>query len=207
MAVAAGKHGQVLIFVHLKKETSKTALAIRDTALDKDTLGRFFKEDNMIRCEILQSHTDLVKSNLKDLQPYGFAIHHAGMTRGDHLLVENLFAGGHVQVLVSTGTLVWEVNLPAHTVIVKVTQIYNPEKGDWTEISPLDAWCAGRPQYDSHWEGIVITGHDQLRYYLSLMNHQLPIESQFVSKLTDQLNAEIVLGTIPHVKEACNWIG
>ncbi|KAK0596935.1 hypothetical protein LWI29_020333 [Acer saccharum] len=211
MAVAAGRHHQVLIFVHSRKETEKTARAIRDTALDKDTLGRFFKEDNVISREILQSHTDLVKSNdLKDLLPHGFAIHHAGMTRGDRLLVQNLFTGRHVQVLVSTATLAWGVNLPAHTVIIKGTQIYNPEKGDWTEISPLDIMQmlgrAGRPQYDSHGEGIVITGHDQLRYYLSLMNHQLPIESQFVSKLADQLNAEIVLGTVQNVKEACNWI-
>ncbi|TXG71396.1 hypothetical protein EZV62_006331 [Acer yangbiense] len=212
MAVAAGRHHQVLIFVHSRKETAKTARAIRDTALDKDTLGRFFKEDNVISREILRSHTDLVKSNdLKDLLPYGFAIHHAGMTRGDRLLVQNLFTGRHVQVLVSTSTLAWGVNLPAHTVIIKGTQIYNLEKGDWTEISPLDIMQmlgrAGRPQYDSHGEGIVITGHDQLRYSLSLMNHQLPIESQFVSKLADQLNAEIVLGTVQNVKEACNWIG
>lgn len=38
----------------------------------------------------------------------------------------------------STATLAWGVNLPAHTVIIKGTQIYNPEKGAWTELSPLD---------------------------------------------------------------------
>ncbi|KAK7272679.1 hypothetical protein RJT34_29429 [Clitoria ternatea] len=209
MAVA-GKH-QVLIFVHSRKETAKTARAIRDTALGNDTLGRFLKEDSASR-EILHTHTDLVKSNdLKDLLPYGFAIHHAGMTRTDRQLVEDLFADGHVQVLVSTATLAWGVNLPAHTVIIKGTQIYNPEKGAWTELSPLDVMQmlgrAGRPQYDSYGEGIIVTGHSELQYYLSLMNQQLPIESQFVSKLADQLNAEIVLGTVQNAKEACNWIG
>jgi hypothetical protein len=39
---------------------------------------------------------------------------------------------------VSTSTLAWGVNLPAHTVIIKGTQIYNPEKGRWTELSALD---------------------------------------------------------------------
>ncbi|XP_028784629.1 DExH-box ATP-dependent RNA helicase DExH12 [Neltuma alba] len=209
MAVA-GKH-QVLIFVHSRKETAKTARAIRDTALANDTLGRFLKEDSASR-EILHTHTDLVKSNdLKDLLPYGFAIHHAGMTRTDRQLVEDLFADGHVQVLVSTATLAWGVNLPAHSVIIKGTQIYNPEKGAWTELSPLDVMQmlgrAGRPQYDSYGEGIIITGHSELQYYLSLMNQQLPIESQFVSKLADQLNAEIVLGTVQNAREACNWIG
>ncbi|GAV65809.1 DEAD domain-containing protein/Helicase_C domain-containing protein/Sec63 domain-containing protein [Cephalotus follicularis] len=210
MAVA-GKH-QVLIFVHSRKETAKTARAIRDSALANDTLGRFLNEDSASR-EILQSHTEgLVKSNdLKDLLPYGFAIHHAGMTRGDRQIVEDLFGEGHVQVLVSTATLAWGVNLPAHSVIIKGTQIYNPEKGAWTELSPLDVMQmlgrAGRPQYDSYGEGIIITGHSELQYYLSLMNQQLPIESQFVSKLADQLNAEIVLGTVQNAREACNWIG
>ncbi|KAL0326538.1 UNVERIFIED_CONTAM: DExH-box ATP-dependent RNA helicase DExH12 [Sesamum angustifolium] len=205
----AGKH-QVLIFVHSRKETTKTARAIRDTALANDTLGKFLKRDSASR-EILQSHTELVKSSdLKDLLPYGFAIHHAGMVRADRQIVEELFADGHVQVLVSTATLAWGVNLPAHTVIIKGTQIYNPEKGVWTELSPLDVMQmlgrAGRPQYDTYGEGIIITGHSELQYYLSLMNQQLPIESQFISKLADQLNAEIVLGTVQNAKEACKWL-
>ncbi|XP_019185003.1 PREDICTED: DExH-box ATP-dependent RNA helicase DExH12-like [Ipomoea nil] len=205
----AGKH-QVLIFVHSRKETAKTARAIRDAALGNDTLGKFLKEDSASR-EILQSHTELVKSNdLKDLLPYGFAIHHAGLVRADRQIVEELFADGHVQVLVSTATLAWGVNLPAHTVIIKGTQIYNPEKGAWTELSPLDVMQmlgrAGRPQFDTYGEGIIITGHSELQYYLSLMNQQLPIESQFISQLADQLNAEIVLGTVQNAKEACKWL-
>ncbi|KAL8109951.1 DExH-box ATP-dependent RNA helicase DExH12-like [Apium graveolens] len=205
----AGKH-QVLIFVHSRKETAKTARAIRDSALAKDTVGRFLKDDSATR-EILSEHTKLVISkDLQDLFPYGFAIHHAGMTRSDRQLVEELFADGHVQVLVSTATLAWGVNLPAHTVIIKGTQVYNPEKGAWTELSPLDVMQmlgrAGRPQYDTYGEGIIITGHSELQFYLSLMNQQLPIESQFVSKLADQLNAEIVLGTVQNAKEACNWL-
>ena len=62
-------------------------------------------------------------AELKDLLPYGFAIHHAGMTRVDRTLVEDLFADKHIQVLVSTATLAWGVNLPAHTVIIKGTQV------------------------------------------------------------------------------------
>lgn len=67
-----------------------------------------------------------------------------------------------LQVLVSTATLAWGVNLPAHTVIIKGTQIYNPVKGGWDELSPQDVMQmfgrAGRPQYDSFGEGIIITG-------------------------------------------------
>ena len=66
---------------------------------------------------------------------------------------------------------------------------------------------AGRPQYDSKGEGILITNHSELQYYLSLMNQQLPIESQFIAKLADNLNAEIVLGTVQNAKDAVKWLG
>lgn len=59
---------------------------------------------------------------------------------------------------------------------------------------------AGRPQYDSKGEGILITSHGELQYYLSLLNQQLPIESQMVAKLPDMLNAEIVLGNVQSAK-------
>lgn len=36
---------------------------------------------------------------------------------------------------------------------------------------------------------------------------QLPIESQFIAKLADNLNAEVVLGTVQNMKEAMNWLG
>uniref|UniRef100_J3LSQ6 RNA helicase n=1 Tax=Oryza brachyantha TaxID=4533 RepID=J3LSQ6_ORYBR len=207
---AAGKH-QVIIFVHSRKETAKTARAIRDTAFANGTLTRFLKDESASQ-DILGVQADLVKSSdLKDLLPYGFGIHHAGLARADRELIEGLFANKHLQVLVSTATLAWGVNLPAHTVIIKGTQIYNPEKGAWTELSPLDVMQmlgrAGRPQYDTHGQGIILTGHSELKYYLSLMNQQLPIESQFISRLADQLNAEIVLGTIQNVQEACSWLG
>jgi len=128
----------------------------------------------------------------------------------DRTLVEDLFADKHIQVLVSTATLAWGVNLPAHTVIIKGTQIYNPEKGRWVELSHLDVMQmigrAGRPAYDKEGHGVLITSNTELQFYLSLLNHQLPIESQFFSRLADQLNAEIVLGTIQNAKDAINWL-
>ncbi|PKI82775.1 Brr2p [Malassezia vespertilionis] len=206
----AGKN-QLLIFTHSRKETAKTAKYIRDKAMEEDTLGQFLPVSGASR-EILQSELENAKdANLKDVLPYGFGIHHAGMNRADRQLVEDLFADGHIQVLVSTATLAWGVNLPAHTVIIKGTQIYNPEKSRWTELSPQDMLQmlgrAGRPQYDTVGEGIIITNHSELQYYLSLLNQQLPIESQFVARLADNLNAEIVLGTVRNRDEAVAWLG
>ena len=206
----AGKN-QTLVFVHSRKETAKTAKFVRDLSVEKETITQFVQPDSATR-EILQEEANNVKDpNLKDLLPFGFGIHHAGMSREDRGIVEELFADRHLQVLVCTATLAWGVNLPAHTVIIKGTQIYNPEKGRWVELSSQDVLQmlgrAGRPQYDTFGEGIIITNHAELQYYLSLLNQQLPIESQFVSKLADNLNAEIVLGTIRNRDEAVQWLG
>jgi len=46
---------------------------------------------------------------------------------------------------------------------------------------------AGRPQYDTFGEGIT-TNHSEMQYYASLLNQQLPIKSQFVLKLADNLD-------------------
>lgn len=205
----AGKN-QILVFVHSRKETGKTARSIRDLCLEKDSLGSFLREGSA-STEVLRNEAEQVKNQeLKDLLPYGFAIHHAGMSRVDRALVEDLFADRHIQLLVSTATLAWGVNLPAHTVIIKGTQVYNPEKGRWTELGSLDVLQmlgrAGRPQYDTKGEGILITNHSELQYYLSLQNQQLPVESQMISKLPDMLNAEIVAGTIQSVKDAVKWL-
>ncbi|PZC71643.1 hypothetical protein B5X24_HaOG212854 [Helicoverpa armigera] len=206
----AGRN-QILVFVHSRKETGKTARAIRDMCLEKDTLGQFLREGSA-SMEVLRTEAEQVKNpELRELLPYGFAIHHAGMSRVDRTLVEDLFADRHIQVLVSTATLAWGVNLPAHTVIVKGTQVYSAERGRWAELGALDVLQmlgrAGRPQYDTKGEGILITNHSELQYYLSLLNQQLPIESQLVSKLPDMLNAEIVLGSVQSVRDAVTWLG
>ncbi|MCJ1451852.1 DEIH-box ATPase [Mycoblastus sanguinarius] len=202
---------QLLIFVHSRKETAKTAKYIKDKALEMETIGQILRSDAASREILEEESAQVMDRDLKELMPYGFGIHHAGMSRSDRSSVEDLFADGSLQVLVCTATLAWGVNLPAHTVIIKGTQIYSPEKGSWVELSPQDVLQmlgrAGRPQYDTFGEGIIITTQSEMQYYLSLMNQQLPIESQFISKLADNLNAEIVLGNVRSRDEAVEWLG
>ena len=201
---------QMLIFVHSRAETGKTAKALRDLALERDELSNFVR-DGSATSEILREEAGAVKNaDLKEVLQYGFAIHHAGMGREDRELVEDLFADRHIAVLCCTATLAWGVNLPAHAVIIKGTQIYDPAKGRWAELSPLDVLQmlgrAGRPQYDSEGEGIIMTQHSELQYYLSLTNLQLPVESQLIKTLADHLNAEVVLGTVQTLTEAADWL-
>ncbi|KAK9439345.1 Sec63 domain protein [Metarhizium brunneum] len=211
MEHVGSNRNQMIIFVHSRKETAKTAKYIRDKALELDTINQILRHDAGSREVLNEAASQATDADLKDILPYGFGIHHAGMNRVDRADVEDLFASGAIQVLVSTATLAWGVNLPAHTVVIKGTQVYSPEKGSWVELSPQDVLQmlgrAGRPQFDTYGEGIIITTQTEIQYYLSLLNQQLPIESQFVSKLVDNLNAEIVLGNVRTRDEGVEWLG
>ena len=209
--VATNKQ-QILIFVHSRKETAKTAKYIRDKAIEESTIGQILRSDAASREILNEESKDVQDRDLKDLLPYGFGIHHAGMTRADRTSVEELFASGAIQVLVSTATLAWGVNLPAHSVVVRGTQTYSPEVGGWVPLSPQDMLQmlgrAGRPQYDTYGEGIIITTQSEIQYYLSLLNQQLPIESQLAGpKLAESLNSEIVLGNVRSRNEGVEWLG
>jgi len=140
----------------------------------------------------------------------GLLIHHAGMLREDRTASERLFRDGLARVLVCTATLAWGVNLPAHTVVIKGTKVYNSQRGKFVELGMLDVQQifgrAGRPQYDTSGEGIIITGLPELPHYLALLTNQLPIESRFQDRIADHLNAEVVLGTVSNLNEAVKWL-
>ncbi|KAG6635576.1 hypothetical protein CIPAW_11G052300 [Carya illinoinensis] len=202
---------QAMVFVHSRKDTAKTAQKLVELGRKYDDL-EVFKNDthpqfNLIKREVVKSRN----KDLVELFEYGIGVHHAGMLRADRGLTERLFSDGLLKVLVCTATLAWGVNLPAHTVVIKGTQLYDPKAGGWRDLGMLDVMQifgrAGRPQFDKSGEGIIITSHEKLAYYLRLLTSQLPIESQFISSLKDNLNAEVALGTVTNVKEACAWLG
>lgn len=120
------------------------------------------------------------------------------MLRADRHLVERAFTDGHIRVLCCTATLAWGVNLPAHGVIIKGTELYDSKKGSFVDLSMLDVLQifgrAGRPQFDKSGEAYIVTTHEKLSLYLGLLTQQTPIESQFINSLADNLNAEVCLG-------------
>ncbi|KXN91126.1 hypothetical protein AN958_02903 [Leucoagaricus sp. SymC.cos] len=142
-------------------------------AVEKETITQFVKPEGATREILTEESGNCKDGNLRGLL-LGFTIRLAGMSCEDRTLVEDLFAEGHVQVLICTATLAWGVNLPAHTAIIKRTQTYNPEKGRWVKLSSRDVLQmlghAGRSQYDTFCEGVTIMNLQELQYYLSLLN-------------------------------------
>jgi pre-mRNA-splicing helicase BRR2 len=205
------KGHQMLIFVHSRKETAKTARYIRDKAIEMETIGQVLRSDAASRAILAEEAENVDDAALKDILPYGFGIHHAGLSLPDRDSVASLFSDGSIQVLVCTATLAWGVNLPAHTVLIKGTQVYSPEHGSFVQLSPQDTLQmlgrAGRPQYDTEGLGTIITTQNEMQFFLSLLNQQLPIESQLISKLADNLNAEVVLGNVRNRNQGMEWLG
>ncbi|XP_044063670.1 activating signal cointegrator 1 complex subunit 3 [Siniperca chuatsi] len=201
---------QVMVFVHARNATVRTAMGLIEMAKNHGEIC-FFQPDqgpDYGQCEkqIQRSRN----KQMKEMFPEGFGIHHAGMLRSDRSLMESMFSKGHLKVLVCTATLAWGVNLPAHAVIIKGTQIYDAKRGTLVDLGILDVMQifgrAGRPQFDKYGEGTIITTHDKLSHYLTLLTQQNPIESQFLDSLADNLNAEVALGTVTNVEEAVKWL-
>ena len=112
-------------------------------------------------------------AQLQKLFASGIGIHHAGMRRADRSLVEEMFAKGVLRVICCTATLAWGVNLPAHGVIIKGTQLYDASRGGWCDVDILDViqifGRAGRPQFDTTGEGCIIGMHDSIDNFARLM--------------------------------------
>lgn len=202
---------QAMVFVHSRKDTGKTARMLAMKAQQNGETSHF-DCSNVERYDLASK--DAKKSKNKEMLEVfasGIGVHHAGMLRSDRTLMERFFSQGFIKVLCCTATLAWGVNLPAHTVIIKGTQLYIPQKGGFTDLGMLDVQQifgrAGRPQFQDLGEASILTSHDKLAHYLGMITHSVPIESKFIEGLADHLNAEVVLGTVTNVKEGVAWLG
>lgn len=202
---------QVMVFVHSRRDTMVTATMLHKKATEQFALDLF---DPTMHPKFEQAQRDIKQSRskeIRDLLSKGIGVHHAGMARSDRNLMERLFADGVLKVLCCTATLAWGVNLPAAAVVIKGTQVYSAQDGKFVDLGILDVLQifgrAGRPQFEDTGIGMICTTQDKLQHYLTAITEQQPIESKFSTKLVDNLNAEISLGTVTSIPDAVQWIG
>lgn len=222
---------QAMIFVHSRKGTSNAAREMLSRAAQDGVENIFLggeskskrtengrDQDRADIAAVIPSWAtkEISKSKTADIRELcarGIGIHNAGLPRVDRRLVEKLFAEGLIRLLCCTATLAWGVNLPARTVVIMGTEVYDAEKGGFVQLGMLDVMQifgrAGRPQFDTEGEGTIITMHEHLGKYLNLLVSSIPIESQLgssASRLADHLNAEIVSGTVSSIGEGVRWL-
>lgn len=89
---------QVMVFVHARKETVKTALALKEAATLDNSVDYFSCMDHpqfqFFRKEIGMSRN----REMKQLFDHGFGIHHAGMLRSDRNMMERMFEARAIKV-------------------------------------------------------------------------------------------------------------
>jgi antiviral helicase SLH1 len=89
---------QVMVFVHARKETVKSALALKEAATLDDSLDQFscmeHPQFQFFNREIAGSRN----REMKQLFEHGFGIHHAGMLRSDRNMMERMFEARAIKV-------------------------------------------------------------------------------------------------------------
>lgn len=103
---------QVMVFVHARNATIRTANVLREMAQQKQQLNLFAPSETKELGLAKRAMSNSRNKQLNELFQYGIAMHHAGMLRTDRSMVERYFGEGYIKVLVCTATLAWGVNLP-----------------------------------------------------------------------------------------------
>ena len=196
--------GQALVFVSSRQDTVRAAEKARDVIAERD-IEMGARGEYEFHTEAEELRNDTLRQSVVD----GVAFHHAGLSREDKDRVEDWFREGKVQLLFSTSTLAWGVNLPARCVVIRDTKLHDPLEGE-VDMSPLDVLQmlgrAGRPGYDDAGYAYVVCDGADAGKYRTLLRDGKEIESRLADDLEAHLNAEVALGTVRDVDDVMDWL-
>ncbi|ELY65891.1 DEAD/DEAH box helicase [Natrinema versiforme] len=196
--------GQSLVFVSSRQDTVQAAKKARDEIAERD-IPMGARGDYDFHTDSKELDDGTLRKSVLD----GVAFHHAGLSKNDRDLVEEWFKAGHIELLFSTSTLAWGVNLPARCVVIRDTKHHDPLEGE-VDMSPLDVLQmlgrAGRPGYDDVGYGWVVCDTAEADKYRRLLRDGKEIESRLAESLETHLNAEIAMGTITDLEDVMDWL-
>ena len=196
--------GQALVFVASRQDTVRAAGKARDVLAKRDVpVGA--RGDYDLHNAAKELDNDDLRHGVVD----GVAFHHAGLSKADRDRVEAWFREGTVDLLFSTSTLAWGVNLPARCVVIRDTKRHDPLEGE-VAVSPIDVLQmlgrAGRPGYDDEGYGWVVCDESDAGRYRRLLDEGVRIESRLAADLDAHLNAEIATGTVDDLDDVLSWL-
>ena len=143
---------------------------------------------------------------LTNMLPRGIAFHHAGLLPGLKVLVETLFAQGHLRAVFATDTLALGVNMPARTVVVGSLSKFDGQ--EMRLLTPNEyrqlTGRAGR-------RGMDVRGAAVIPYspwepfedaFQRITGEMLPVTSSFVIRYNSVLNLWRP-GDVQHLRRIC----
>jgi len=199
----------VLIFVSSRRQTRITALDLVGLC-GSDDERNFFRFRWMSDEEYNYHRARVRDESLQKALEHGIGIHHAGLSEKDRKVVEELFTDKKIQILVTTATLAWGVNFPAHLVIIKGTEYYDGKLKRYVDMPITDILQmigrAGRPQFDTSGQACIFVHQPKKSFYKKFLHEPFPVESSLADHLTDHLNAEIAAGTVTSKASALEYL-
>ena len=140
------------------------------------------------------------------LLPRGLAFHHAGLLPGLKVLVETLFARGHLHAVFATDTLALGINMPARSVVVGSLSKFDGQEMRLltpNEYSQLTG-RAGRRGMDTR--GAAVIPYSPWEPFESsferITGELLPVTSSFVIRYNSVLNLWIP-GDVQYLRRIC----
>lgn len=196
-----------LVFVSSRRQTRLTALDLISYAIADETPHAFRRIDEGEMQGVLKRVSD---PNLKHCLEFGIGMHHAGLTKSDRDVVEELFCNQMILVLVCTSTLAWGVNYPAHLVVIKGTEYFDADQKRYVDFPITDVLQmmgrAGRPQFDTSGKAVILVHEPKKAFYRKFLYEPFPVESSLAKSLHNHVNAEIVGGTIASRGDAVDYL-
>jgi ATP-dependent RNA helicase HelY len=144
--------------------------------------------------------------SLTELLPRGLAFHHAGLLPGLKVLVETLFARGHLRAVFATDTLALGVNMPARSVVVGSLSKFDGQ--EMRLLTPNEyrqlTGRAGRRGMDIH--GAAIIPYSPWEPFETsfqrITGELLPVTSSFIIRYNSVLNLWRP-GDVQHLRRIC----
>ena len=183
-----GKRGKILIFVGSRRKAEEAAAKVANAVklLDKPFLSQASNR------------------KLRSLMERGVAFIHAGLNANDRKMVVNAFDEGPIDVLASTTSLAWGVNVAARTVLIRDIRIGMEKEIDFIGLKQMIG-RAGRVGKENVAYAIILVPFKERQLVETALLEGKDIESKLERYLLDHINAETNLGVIKDERTLREW--
>ncbi len=183
-----GKRGKILIFTGSRRKAEETAAKIAAAI------------------KLLPNPYKCLASNhkLRSLMEQGVGFIHAGLSASDRKMVVNAFDEGPIDVLASTTSLAWGVNVAARTVIIRDIRIGMEKEIDFIGLKQMIG-RAGRLGRENVAYAIVLVPFKERQVVETALLEGKDIDSKLERYLLDHINAEVNLGAIRDERTLREW--